>query len=193
MVSLTAIFIFTGYAAYAKNINDSSKEVCRLSYTELRTYAKADDFKPKNNDLKRQIASITKNTPMARMINDISKHDRAVAAFIVGIAMKESKFGVYSPKKDGRECFNYWGYRGKENTTKSGYSCFDSPAHAIKVVGGKINSMVKQGAKTPAQMISWKCGSSCAGHDPVSVTKWISDVAINYYKLNPPNKLAKKI
>ena len=68
---------------------------------------------------------IIKGTPMEKMSDYIVKRDKPVAAFLVGIAMKESKFGKYAPKKDGADCFNYWGYRGKENTTKSGYSCFD--------------------------------------------------------------------
>lgn len=143
--------------------------------------------------LRKDVISIIKNTPMEKMADDISKKDRAVAAFLVGIAMKESKFGKFSPKNaKGRDCYNYWGYRGKENTTKSGYSCFESPSHAIEVVGGKIDSIVKRGVKTPAAMISWKCGSTCAGHDPESVKKWISDVAINYYRLNPRKEIAEK-
>ena len=135
-------------------------------------------------ELHQKILAITRNTPMEKMTDEISQKDRAVAAFLVGIAMKESKFGTYAPKKNGIDCYNYWGYRGKENTTASGYSCFDSPTHALDVVGGKIDSMVRRGVKTPAQMISWKCGSTCQGHDPASVTKWIKDVGINYYRLN---------
>ncbi|KKR20813.1 MAG: hypothetical protein UT48_C0016G0005 [Parcubacteria group bacterium GW2011_GWE2_39_37] len=135
-------------------------------------------------ELNRKILTITKNTPMEKMAEEISRKDRVVAAFLVGIAMKESKFGTYAPKKNGIDCYNYWGYRGKENTTESGYSCFKSPTEALAVVGGKIDSMVKRGVKTPAQMISWKCGSTCQGHDPASVTKWIKDVSINYYRLN---------
>lgn len=146
----------------------------------------------KADKLNEDIVSIIKNTPMEVMASDISKKDRAVAAFIVGIAMKESKFGTYAPKKNGADCYNYWGYRGKENTTASGYSCFDSPSHAISVVGNKIESMVDRGAKTPASMISWKCGSTCAGHDPVSVDKWIADVGIHYYQLTSGKEIAKK-
>jgi len=106
-----------------------------------------------------------------------------VAAFLVGIAMKESKFGVYAPHKGGRDCYNYWGYKGRENTTASGYSCFNSPEHAIQIVGKKINSLVARGISNPAQMISWKCGSSCAGHGAESVRKWIADVGIYFHKI----------
>lgn len=141
--------------------------------------------------MKKKVVSIVKNTPMEKMVDAIAERETPVAAYLVGIAMKESKFGIYSPKKNGGECYNYWGYRGKENTTASGYSCFDSPDHAIKVVGDRIESMVKRGARNPAEMISWKCGSTCAGHDPESVRKWIADVAIHFYQINSTEQIAK--
>lgn len=142
--------------------------------------------------LNRKIKAIVKEAPMKEMVDEIAKRDKPVAAFLVGIAMKESKFGTYSPKKDGKDCYNYWGYRGKENTTKSGYSCFDSPEHAVRVVGDRIESLVKNGRTTPAKMIVWKCGSSCAGHGQESVDKWIADVSIHYYGLLNDKELAKK-
>jgi hypothetical protein len=172
---------------------DYAAQICKLDSAELRTVASARDLESKKpTELHSELKQIIKNAPMSKMIDYIARKDRAVAAYIVGIAMKESKFGTYAPRKNGADCYNYWGYRGKENTTKSGYSCFDSPAHAVAVVGGKIESMLSNGPRTPAQMISWKCGSSCAGHDPASVNKWISDVSINYYRLNPGKKLAKR-
>jgi len=141
----------------------------------------------KNNDaemLKEDVAGIVENTPMAAMIDPISEKDRTVAAFIVGIAMKESKFGVYSPHIGGRDCFNYWGFKGGGKTTSGGYTCFASPEDAVDAVAKRIEKMVDKGVHTPAQAIGWKCGSSCAGHDPAGVRKWISDVAINFNKIN---------
>jgi len=142
--------------------------------------------------LARKIKKIVKNAPMRAMADDIANRDKRVAAFMVGIAMKESKFGTYSPKKDGAECYNYWGYRGKENTTRSGYSCFDNPKHAVRVVGDRIERLVKDGLVTPEQMIVWKCGRTCAGHSPESVDKWIKDVSIHYYQLSLDKEVAKK-
>ncbi len=136
------------------------------------------------NALKQDVAGIVKNTPMAAMVDPIAERDRTVAAFIVGIAMKESKFGVYSPKLGGRDCYNYWGFKGGGKTVAGGYSCFASPDEAVDAVGGKIEKLVARGVKSPAQMIGWKCGSSCAGHGQANVQKWISDVAINFYKIN---------
>ena len=137
-----------------------------------------------SNDLKEDVAQIVKNTPMAAMADSISKKPRPVAAFIVGIAMKESKFGVYSPKKNGRDCYNYWGFKGGGTTVAGGYTCFASPEQAVDAVGGKIEKMVAKGVRNPAQAISWKCGRSCAGHGEANVRKWISDVAIYFNKIN---------
>jgi len=134
--------------------------------------------------LKQDVEKIVKNTPMAAMIDPIAEHDRTVAAFIVGIAMKESKFGVYSPKFGGRDCYNYWGFKGGGKTVAGGYSCFNSPDEAVDAVGKRIEKMVAKGVQSPAQAIGWKCGSSCAGHDPGGVRKWIADVGINFYKIN---------
>lgn len=134
--------------------------------------------------LKNDVAGIVKNTPMAAMIDSISEKDRTVAAFIVGIAMKESKFGVYAPHIGGRDCYNYWGLKAGGKTTAGGYTCFNSPEDAVKGVSKTVEKMVAKGVRTPAQAISWKCGSSCAGHDPGGVRKWISDVAINFNKIN---------
>lgn len=176
---------------------DQNRFVAALK-PDITNYALADVEAPeekinKNNiKLQNDIAKIVKNTPMEAMIDDIVQKDKPVAAFLVGIAMKESKFGIYSPKKDGADCYNYWGYRGKENPTKSGYSCFDSPKQAVDIVGKRIENIIAQGAKTPADMVIWKCGYSCAAFSEESVNKWIADVGINYYKLNPKDEIARK-
>jgi hypothetical protein len=149
----------------------------------MNLIAKIDD--EKHEDFRQEIMRYIKGKPMEDMAPHIAKQPRTVAAFIVGIAMKESKFGVYAPHDaNGNDCHNYWGYRGPENTTASGYSCFTSPEHAIQVVGKKIGKLVAGGISNPAEMISWKCGSTCAGHGEENVRKWIADVGINFYKLN---------
>ncbi len=133
----------------------------------------------------KEILGYIKGKPMENMAPYIAKQPRMVAAFIVGIAMKESKFGSYAPHdSSGRDCHNYWGYRGPENTTASGYSCFDSPEHAIQVIGKKINKLVAEGISNPAEMVSWKCGSTCSWDNPENVRKWIADVGVNFYKIN---------
>lgn len=121
--------------------------------------------------------------PISAMVPYIAKRDKKVAAYLVAIAKKESDWGKHTPKKNGRECYNFWGYRGKENTTESGYSCFASPEQAVKIVGDKIEKLINQKINTPERMIVWKCGRTCAGHDPRDVRKWISDVAFYYGKM----------
>lgn len=142
------------------------------------------DTKTDDSNLKIDIEKIVKNTPMAAMIDSISEKDRTVAAFIVGIAMKESKFGVYAPHVGGRDCYNYWGLKAGGQTTAGGYTCFSSPEDAVKGVSKTVEKMVAKGVHTPAQAISWKCGRSCAGHGDENVRKWISDVAVNFNKIN---------
>lgn len=122
--------------------------------------------------------------PMELMAGEIAKKEKTVAAFLIGIGKKESNWGKYSPKKNGRDCYNYWGYRGGYNQTESGYSCFDSPKQAVTVVGGRIEELIGKKINTPERMIVWKCGRTCAGHDPSGVKKWISDVSSYFYKLN---------
>ncbi|MDI6778506.1 MAG: hypothetical protein QMD77_04975 [Patescibacteria group bacterium] len=166
------------------NLKNQAGKICSSENDEYRKILVKSESGEDRSDLKEDVASIVKNTPMAAMVDAISRKPRPVAAFIVGIAMKESKFGVYSPKKAGRDCYNYWGFKGGGTTVAGGYTCFASPEQAVDAVGGKIEKMVAKGVRTPAQAISWKCGSSCAGHGEANVRKWISDVAINFYKIN---------
>lgn len=122
--------------------------------------------------------------PIEEMIPFISKRDKEVAYYLVAIAKKESDWGKHTPKKEGKECYNFWGYRGKENMTKSGYSCFDSPEHAVTIVGNRIENLLSKKIDTPAKMVVWKCGRDCeAAGGQAAANKWISDVAHVYHKL----------
>lgn len=134
------------------------------------------------NKMEKDIKKLVAGHPIERMAPYISHQNKDVAAYLVAIAKKESNWGKYSPQKDGKSCYNYWGYRGTYNQTASGYSCFDSPRQAIRVVGGRISELINQNIDTPGEMIVWKCGASCSGHDPASVNKWIQDVGLYYRK-----------
>jgi hypothetical protein len=135
------------------------------------------------NQAEAELNRLLSKHPISAMVPYIVKRDKRVASFLVAIAKKESDWGNHTPKKAGKECYNFWGYRGHENTTESGYSCFASPEQAVKIVGDKIEKLINQKINTPERMVVWKCGSSCAGHDPQDVKKWISDVAFYYKKL----------
>lgn len=131
-------------------------------------------------EMERKISAMVVGQPMAEMAPFIAKKDKAVAAYLVAIAKKESNWGKFAPQKNNQDCYNYWGYRGTYNQTASGYSCFDSPEQAVNVVGERISDLVEKEIDTPKAMaLVWKCGWDCSGHDPGSVTKWVSDV--NYY------------
>lgn len=122
--------------------------------------------------------------PIKEMIPEIRKYDRETAAFIIGIAKKESNWGKRSPSKNGFDCYNYWGYKGAGSRgIAMGHGCFGSPEEGVQMVGNRISTLLDQNLNTPAKLIVWKCGRSCAGHDPASVTKWISDVNLYYNKV----------
>ena len=135
--------------------------------------------------LEKNINSLVAGYPMEKMAPYISAKEKRTAAFLIGIAKKESNWGKYSPKLNGKDCFNYWGYRGQgENVTPSGYTCFDSPREAVNVVGQRISDLINDSnLSTPEEMIVWKCGWNCAGHSSESVDKWIADVGIYYDKV----------
>ncbi|HBB37423.1 MAG: hypothetical protein UX02_C0001G0323 [Candidatus Moranbacteria bacterium GW2011_GWC1_45_18] len=171
-------------AADAKINEEEGGESLKLADDEIIMNLLGKIEEKKQGEFEAEILRYIKGRPMEAMAPYIAQQPRMVAAFIVGIAMKESKFGVYAPHSNGRDCLNYWGYRGPENTTASGYSCFDSPEHAVQVIGKKISKLVAQGISNPSEMISWKCGSTCAGHGAESVRKWIADVGVNFYKIN---------
>ena len=130
-----------------------------------------------------KIGSMVSGYPLEEMVSSIGKQNKEVAKYLVAIAKKESAWGKNSPEKDGRDCYNYWGYRGAYNQTESGYSCFDNPGQAVRIVGRRIGELLKQNIKTPEDMIVWKCGRTCDGHGDANVQKWIDDVGYYYYKL----------
>lgn len=128
----------------------------------------------------KNINKMVQNYPIKKMSMFIGKKDNQVAAFLVAIAKKESNWGKFSPKDDGKECYNYWGYRGQENPTDSGYSCFDSPKQAVDVVGRRIKNLIAEKIDTPQEMVMWKCGPGCTRHESLSADKWVRDVGFYY-------------
>jgi hypothetical protein len=130
-----------------------------------------------------EIREMVKGYPIEDMVPFIARQDRRVAAYLVAIAKKESNWGRRIPVYYGENCFNYWGYRGQDEIMGSaGHTCFDTPKEAVTVVSKRLNTLVlEQGRTTASDLIIWKCGSTCAGHDAYGVKKWISDVD-GYYQ-----------
>lgn len=136
-------------------------------------------------NFEQELSALVVGYPIAAMVPAIAKRDRTVAAFLVGIAKKESDWGKHVPTLGGQDCFNYWGYKGSGSRgTGMGYACFSSPEEAIAVVGDRLEHFVRATQRdTPAEMIVWKCGNSCAGHSPESVRSWIGSVDIYFRKI----------
>lgn len=137
-----------------------------------------------SSEMEERIYKMVSGYPIQDMAPYISEKDRAVAAYLVAIAKKESNWGKYSPQKSGRTCYNYWGYRGTYNQTDSGYSCFDSPDQAVSVVSRRIGDLLEKNFDSPKKMaVAWKCGFDCSGHSFFSVKKWEWDVEYYFKKI----------
>ncbi|MCD6149375.1 hypothetical protein J7J13_01140 [bacterium] len=138
-----------------------------------------------NKDLENKINEMVAGYPMENMARYIARKDEKVAAFMVSIAKKESDWGKRVPVLNGQDCYNYWGYREKrERMGTDGHTCFNNPRDAVNTVAGRIDKLVYENKlDTPRKMVVWKCGSSCAGQNPKSVNKWISDVDWYFRKL----------
>ncbi|EKD58743.1 MAG: hypothetical protein ACD_56C00059G0001 [uncultured bacterium] len=134
-----------------------------------------------------KIYDLVGDAPIKEMVPFISERDDKVAAFLIGIAKKESSFGYASPSKDGIDCYNYWGYKGSAGRgTGMGYACFASAEEAVEVVGNRIEVLVNKNRSTPAKMVdTWKCGTSCKG-DP-GAPSWVSTVALYFDKIVEKN------
>ncbi len=143
--------------------------------------------------LEKEISELTANHPLQEMAPFIAKYNRKIAALIVGIGKKESDWGKRSPSKNGKTCYNYWGYKGAGSRGHAlGHGCFGSAEEGVAIIGKRITELVAQGLDTPAEIVVWKCGRSCASTGgQASADKWISDVSIYYNKIYS-NKLALK-
>jgi hypothetical protein len=132
--------------------------------------------------LEQEVRSMTIGYPINALLTHIFTKDEITAAYLIGIAKKESNWGKVAPSKDGTDCYNYWGFKGKGTRGVAvGHTCFGSPEEAIDTVASRIDNLVYDyNRTTPREMVVWKCGYSCADHNQASVEKWIQDVA--FYK-----------
>lgn len=141
-------------------------------------------FRPKPSPLEIEVRDMTKGYPIEEMAPYIAREDPQVAAFLVSIAKKESNWGKRVPVLYGRDCYNYWGYRGKSKEMGTGgHTCFRNRKEAVRTVAKRIDTLVNEKKlDTPSEMIVWKCGYDCSGHSEQSVRKWVSDVAFYFKK-----------
>lgn len=170
-------------AAFAALLFSSSAEFVVL---EIETaQAEFKEIKIKSS-LERTLESMTFGHPMEVMAPYLAQRDPVTATFLVAIAKQESNWGSRSPRsEDGRDCYNYWGYRGQtEEVTPSGYSCFQSPRQAVRIVGERLNRLIYEyDLDTPRELLVWKCGSSCEGHDQDDVARWQRTVGMYSKKI----------
>ncbi len=132
-----------------------------------------------------EIKKMVKGYPIGKMAPYIAMQDPQVAAFLVSIAKKESNWGKRKPVLNGKDCYNYWGFRMKtEKTGSGGHSCFNSPREAVETVAARISQMInEEKLDTPNKMVVWKCGyKGCQGDS--SEQKWIRDITYYYDKLS---------
>ena len=179
-ISLKAFFITFGLIALVSTVIAVKKveyDVETLSYFKSMNQEKPS---PLEIEIKEMVAGY----PIEDMAPYIAKQDKDVAAFLVSIAKKESNWGKRVPVLNGQDCYNYWGYRGKrERMGTGGHTCFDSREDAVNTVAKRLDTLVSEkNLDTPAELIVWKCGNSCAGHSEGSVKKWISDVGFYFQK-----------
>ncbi|MFH1183198.1 MAG: hypothetical protein V1690_02970 [Candidatus Moraniibacteriota bacterium] len=159
-----------------------TEEICQFS----RSLVLCESLKGEMDILEEgKIKELVSGHPIERMASYLAKENGQTASFLIAIAKKESNWGKHSPQKAGRDCYNYWGYRGGYKPTESGYSCFDSPKQAVETVGERIDNLIGKKIDTPAEMVIWKCGSDCeAAGGQTAANKWIADVGLYYRKLN---------
>lgn len=175
-----AILFFS--AAFAAILFASSAEIIVLEIGMSRPVAQT----LVKSSLEKTLEKMVAGHPMEDMVSYIARQDPVTATFLVSIAKQESNWGKYSPKNsDGSDCYNYWGYRGQtEEVTPLGYSCFRTPKEAVKVVGNRLNQLIwDYKLDTPKKLLVWKCGFSCAGHNPVDVARWQNTVGMYSEKI----------
>ena len=140
----------------------------------------------KNAALEKDIKEMVQGYPIEKMTPYIIKENPKTAMFLVAIAKKESAWGKRHPVLDGKDCFNYWGFRLKaERMGSGGHTCFDSPQEAVKIVASRIDELViNEKIDNPNKMIVWKCGYACQNRPKdASEKKWIKDVGYYYNEL----------
>ncbi len=152
----------------------------------LEAMVRAMEKENSSEKIEKEIREMVKGYPIEKMIPDIAEKDKVVAAFLISIAKKESNWGKRVPVLDGKDCYNYWGYKGiREKMGTGGHTCFNSRKDAVDTVAKRLETLIKkEKLDTPAELIVWKCGSSCAGHSRYDVQKWISDVNLYFKELN---------
>lgn len=191
MISMSFIYRYLGPGVSAKddsnkevaktvlvekeNKNEWSKEKEEKYLSEIAEYLKIEA----DRDFNIKAKELVKGYPIAEMMPYIIEKDPKVAAFYIAIAKKESNWGKRVPVLNGKDCYNYVGYRGKsEKKGSGGHTCFNSRKEAVDVVSKRIKELIeKYDRDTAKKMVVWKCGNNCAATGgQAAANKWIDDV-----------------
>ncbi len=159
-----------------------NEEAAKKNQIEAEKKLTEDTILKKQKEFELKIREMVKGYPIEKMAPYIAKEDPIVAAFFIAIAKKESSWGEHVPVSDGKDCYNYVGFRLKTKEMGSdGHSCFSSPKEGFEVTVKRIKSLIYKEKMTTAQkMVSpWKCGYDCSWDKKENVQKWVSDV--DYY------------
>ncbi len=195
MFSMTMIYRYLGQGAAAGSVvaypNSQEQQIQKTDsddkeVTEAeRVFHQFDDI-DNQDKFEKEARKLVKGYPIEEMLPYILAKDRKVAAYLIAIAKKESNWGKRVPTLEGQDCNNYWGYRGQRNLMGTGgHTCFNSKKDAVDTVGKRLDNLInKEKIDTPAEMVVWKCGSSCAATGgQAAANKWISDVDMYMKKL----------
>lgn len=198
MVSMAFMEHYFGPGVFARSEMPSQQVVSVTSPAPASAPASLETYDPNQDVFFEYFGQVTKEKyeesirdmvrgyPIEAMLPYIFAEDRLTAAFLIGIAKKESNWGKRIPVLEGQDCFNYWGYRGVRRMMGSGgHTCFNSRADAVTTVATRLEKLIhSEKLDTPEKMIVWKCGFSCQGHSRESVKKWISDVDMYFSQLS---------
>lgn len=205
MFLMTMIYRYLGQGAAART---REAKVAEIQTAEIRmpepvkeeTQLSEDDYAAKlleeyknkaQEEIEQRMMEMVKGYPIEKMVPEIAKKDRTVAAFIIAIAKKESNWGKRVPVLNGEDCYNYWGYRGiRDRMGTGGHTCFNDRKDAVDTVAKRIGFLVSErNLNTPAKMVIWKCGSDCnVTGGQAAANKWISDVDMYFRKLDSAGK-----
>ena len=179
-LALVCLIIFFGYVVLFK------QHYNRLFLVQGDSLREKSPQEIEKEKLAMNLRALVKGHPIEVMIPYIVERDRKTAAYLIGIAKKESNWGERHPVLAGVDCYNYWGFRlQSERMGSGGHTCFSNPREAVNAVSDRIAQIIQRNDVNSAKdMLVWKCGTDCsATGGQVAANKWARDV----------DKYAKKV
>ncbi|HAI73941.1 MAG TPA: hypothetical protein DCS28_01485 [Candidatus Moranbacteria bacterium] len=162
--------------------NIAKEEVNKQTTDEAEKKSAENIAEKKQQGFELKIKEMVKGYPIEKMAPYIAKEDPIVAAFFIAIAKKESSWGEHAPVLNGKDCYNYVGFRLKtEAMGSNGHSCFSNPKEGFEVTIKRVKDLIYNEDMTTAKKMvrPWKCGYDCSWDKKENVQKWVADV--DYY------------